>query len=125
MTKDEIQIWMLVAFIFALAISSYKIYIIFSKPLPGLDSKTQHLQLQTIILDALKQLDNKEVDVQELFFLLQEIDELQDEAYKNFNINRLNQLLQQLFYTYEVSSLNELIETVHQSERATSKENDA
>lgn len=121
MTKDEIQIWMLVAFIFALAISSYKIYIIFSKPLPGLDSKTQHLQLQTIILDALKQLDNKEVDVQELFFLLQEIDELQDEAYKNFNINRLNQLLQQLFYTYEVSSLNELIETVHQSERATSK----
>jgi len=125
MTKDEIQLWMLVAFIFALAISSYKIYIIFTKPLPGLDSKTQHRQLQTIILDVLKHLDNKDITSQELFALLEGLDELQDDTYKNFNQNRLHQLLKQLYYTYEVSSLTELIASVHQPERGTSKENDA
>jgi hypothetical protein len=109
MTKDEIQLWMLVAFIVALAISSYKVYMIFAKPLPGLDSRTQHRQLQTIILDVLKHLDNNNITSHELFALLQDLDELQDETYKNFNLNRLNQLLQQLYYTYEVSSLPELI----------------
>lgn len=109
MTKDEIQLWMLAAFVFALAISAYKVYMIFTKPAPGIDIKTQHLQLQTIILDVLKDLDNKEIASEELFVLLQDLDELQDEAYKNFNLNRFNQLLQQLYYTYEVSSLSELI----------------
>jgi hypothetical protein len=112
MTKDEIQLWMLVAFIFALAISSYKVYMIFTKPLPGLDSKTQHRQLQAIILDVLRGLDSKDITAQELFALLQGLDELQDDTYKNFNLNRLHQLLQQLYYTYQVSSLYELIATV-------------
>ena len=125
MTKDEIQLWMLAAFIFALAISSYKVYMIFTKPTPGLDIKTQHLKLQTIILDVLKHLDNKDINSEELFALLQDLDELQDEAYKNFNLNRLNQLLQQLYYTYDVTSLPELIASIHQPERGTSKENDA
>ena len=124
MTKDEIQLWMLVAFLFAFAISSYKVYMIFTKSLPGLDTKTQHLQLQTIILGVLEHHENKDITAEELFVLLKGLGELQDEAYKNFNQNRLNQLLQQLYYTYEVRSLSELMTTVHQPVRGTSKEND-
>jgi hypothetical protein len=112
MTNDEIQLWMLMAFIFALAISSYKVYMIFTKPVAGLDIKTQHLQLQNIIINFLKDLDNSDVNTQELFALLLDLDILHDEAYKNFNLNRLNQLLQQLYYAYEVSSLSELIESI-------------
>lgn len=125
MTKDEIQFWMLVAFVVALVLSTYKVFMIFTKPEPGLDIKTQHLQLQTIILGFLKDIDNENISTKELFLLLQDIDELQDEAYKNFNLNRLNQLLQQLYYTHEVSSLSELILSIHQSQQGTSKENNA
>ena len=109
MTKDEIQFWMLVAFILALALSIYKVFMIFTKHEPGLDIKTQHIQLQTIILGFLKEIDNENINAKELFTLLQDSDQLQDDAYKNFNMNRLNQLLQQLYYTHEVSSLCELI----------------
>lgn len=112
MTKDEIQFWMLVAFIFALAISSYKVYMIFSKPEPGLDITTQHLQLQTIIIDFLKKNKNEDITAEELFALLHDLDELQDDAYKNFNQNRFNQLLQQLFFTYDVRSLPDLITSI-------------
>lgn len=125
MTKDEIQFWMLVAFVVALVLSTYKVFMIFTKPEPGLDIKTQHLQLQTIILGFLKDIDNENISTKELFSLLQDIDELQDEAYKNFNMNRFNQLLQQLYYTHEVSSLSELILSIHQSQQGTSKENNA
>lgn len=122
MTKDEIQFWMLVAFVVALVLSTYKVFMIFTKPEPGVDIKTQHLQLQTIILGFLKDIDNENISTKELFSLLQDMEELQDEAYKNFNLNRLNQLLQQLYYTHEVSSLSELIRSIQQG---TSKENNA
>lgn len=122
MTKDEIQFWMLVGFVVALVLSTYKVFMIFTKPEPGVDIKTQHLQLQTIILGFLKDIDNENISTKELFSLLQDMEELQDEAYKNFNLNRLNQLLQQLYYTHEVSSLSELIRSIQQG---TSKENNA
>ena len=125
MTKDEIQFWMLVAFVAALVLSTYKVFMIFTKPEPGLDIKTQHIQLQTIILRFLKDIENENINPKEFFALLQNVDELQDEAYKNFNMNRLNQLLQQLYHTHKVDSLSELILSIHQSERGTSKENDA
>jgi len=113
MTKDEIQVWMLIAFAIVLALGFYKVYTIFNSPAAGPDTKTQHTQLENIVIDFLKHYDNKDINAEELFLLLQGLDELQDEAYKNFNRNRLNQLLQQLYYTYEVSSLSELITIIH------------
>lgn len=112
MTKDEIQLWMMIAFIIALLLSSYKVYMIFTKHTPGLSTEAQHAQLQTIIIDFLKEIDDTDISGEELFTLLTKLDILNDIAYKNFNQNRLHQLLQKLFYTYEVDSLRELIKCI-------------
>ena len=124
MTKDEIQFWMLIAFAVAFVFSSYKVYIIFNTPVEGINTKTQHSQLEDILINFLKDLTEVDLDTDALFELIIQLEVLQDEQYKNFNKNRFNQLLQQLFYTYEVSSLNELIINIHQSEQGTSKDND-
>ena len=109
MTKDEIQFWMLIAFAVAFVFSSYKVYIIFNTPTEGIDTKTQHKELETIIVDFLEQLDNTDLRSTQILKLIITLDVLQDSEYRNFNENRFNQLLQQLFYTYEVNSLDELI----------------
>jgi len=109
MTKDEIQFWMLIAFAIAFVFSSFKIYIIFNTPVEGMDTKTQHKELETIIVDFLKQLDCSDLSSTQIFYLIIRLDVLQDSAYRSFNENRFNQLLQQLFYTYEVTSLEQLI----------------
>ena len=112
MTKDEIQVWTLLAFFIVTLLSSYKLYLIFSVPSSGLDTKTQYAQLEKIIINYLKDVDQTELDSKELFSLLQGLDDIHDDRYKNFNHNRLNQLLQGLFYRYDVYSLPELISKV-------------
>ena len=109
MTKDEIQFWMLIAFAVVFILSTYKTYIMFNTSGEGLDTKTQHNQLEEIIINFLKQFNDLDLNVDQLFEAVSRLDVIQDEAYKNFNKNRFNQLLQQLFYTYEVDSLKELI----------------
>jgi len=123
MTKDEIQVWMLIAFITVTALSLYKLYKMFNQPATGLDSENQYAQLEVIIVDFLKHLKKTDIDSKELFDLLIQEDRLSHNDYKNFNHNRLNQILQQLFYTHTASTLNELISIIHQSEPDTSKEN--
>jgi len=81
----------------------------FNTPVEGMDTKTQHNQLEDILIDFLKQLEDTDLSSQKLFELFIELDVLQDDAYKNFNQNRFNQLLQQLFYTYEVQNIPDLI----------------
>jgi len=125
MTKDEIQLWMLIAFAIVLALGLYKVYTIFNSPAPGPGTKAQHAQLENLVIDFLKHTDKKDISSKDLFDLLIQEDDLIGNNHKNFNHNRLNQLLQQLYYTYEVSSLSELITIIHQPERGTSKENDA
>jgi len=109
MTKDEIQLWMLIAFAIVLALGLYKVYTIFNSSAPGPDTKAQHAKLENIVIDFLKHTDKKDISSKDLFDLLIQEDELMGNNHKNFNHNRLNQLLQQLYYTYEVSSLSELI----------------
>ena len=123
--KDEIQLWMLIAFAIVLALGLYKVYTIFNSPAPGPGTKAQHAQLENLVIDFLKHTDKKDISSKDLFDLLIQEDDLIGNNHKNFNHNRLNQLLQQLYYTYEVSSLSELITIIHQPERGTSKENDA
>ena len=112
MTKVEIQLFALLAFFIVTLLISYKIYLIFNVPSSGLDTKTQYAQLEQIIINYLKDLHQTEIDSKELFSLLQSLDDIHDDRYKNFNHNRLNQLLQGLFYTYHVKSLPELISKV-------------
>ncbi|PHR59005.1 MAG: hypothetical protein COA44_02330 [Arcobacter sp.] len=112
MTKDEIQFWMLIAFAVTFILSSYKIYIMFNTPPEGIDTQTQHNQLEDIIINFLKDLDDINLDTNALFKLINSLDTLEDESYKNFNLNRLNQLLNQLYITYKVDSLNELIKRI-------------
>jgi len=109
MTKDEIQFWMLIAFAVAFVLSAYKVYFLFNTPSEGINTSTQHNQLQNIMINFLKQLEEVDISPQELFNHLIKLEELQDEAYKNFNQNRFNQLLQQLFFTYKATSIKELI----------------
>ena len=109
MTKDEIQFWMLIAFAVASIIGFYKVYFLFNTPIEGIDTKTQHNQLEDIIIDYLKQLNDVNLTANKLFELLMELEVLQTDEYKNFNQNRLNQLLQRLFYTYEAQDIPELI----------------
>jgi len=109
MTKDEFQTWMLIALAIVLALGFYKVYAIFNTPVPGPDTKTQHAQLEQVIIDFLKDVDRTDLSSKELFDLLMQEDDFKDDTYKNFNHNRLNQLLQQLFYTYEADSLSDLI----------------
>jgi len=124
MTKDEIQFWMLIAFAVAFVFSSYKVYFIFNTPVEGINTKTQHNQLEDILIHFLKDLSEVDVDSDVLFDLIIQLEVLQEDQYKNFNKNRFNQLIQQLFYTYQANSLNELIMNIQQSEQGTSKEND-
>jgi len=112
MTKDEIQFWMLLAFAVAFVFSAYKVYIIFDTPTEGIDTPTQHKELEKIIIEFLKQHDVLDIDSAELFARIKTLEGLQDGAYHNFNENRFNQLLQKLFYTYNVGSLEELIVSV-------------
>jgi len=123
MTKDEIELLMLIVFITVTVLGVYKLYKIFDGPIAGLDSKGQYAQLEMIVVDFLKRLEDTEIDSKELFDRLVQEDRLSHNDYKNFNHNRLNQILQQLFYTYEANTLDELIANLHQSERDTGKEN--
>lgn len=116
MTKDEIQFWMLIAFAVAFVLSSYKIYIMFNTPIEGTDTQTQHLLLEEIILDFLKQIKELESDTTEVYETLIKQPVLQEEQYKNFNLNRFNQLLQKLYIRYEVTSLTELIQSIKNEE---------
>ena len=109
MMKNDLQTGMMIVFIIVLLLAFYKIYKIFNTPTPGIDSHTQHEQLQDIIVSFLTGIETSNMDAQELFEHLKELDSLKNDAYKNFNLNRLKQLLQQLFYTYEVDSIAELI----------------
>jgi len=125
MTKDDIQTWALIAFAIVLALALYKLYAMFNTPVTGPDTKTQHAQLENIIVDFLKDLEISDLDTKELFEILIKEDHFEDENYRNFNHNRLNQILQRLYYSYDANSLNELILNIHQSERDTSEKNDA
>ena len=124
MTKDEIQFWMLIAFAAASVLGFYKVYFIFNTPLKGIDTKTQHDQLEDIILNFLKQSKDTGLTSDTLYKELTQLDTLQDDAYKNFNQNRCNQLLQRLLHTYKAESIKELIEKVHHLDLDRSKNND-
>ena len=112
MTKDEIQFWMLIAFAVVFFFSAYKIYIMFNTPVKGINTQTQHNQLNDILIDFLKDLPELDLDTDALFERVIQLEVLQDEQYKNFNKNRFNQLIQQLYHTYEADSLTQLIQKV-------------
>ncbi len=125
MTNDEIQLFTLIAFAVILVLALYKLYAIFNTPVSGPDTKTYHAQLEELIIDFLKHVEKRDLNAQELFELLIQQDEFNNEIHKNFNHNRLNQLLQQLFYTYEVNSLEELISQIHKLVPDIGKEDNA
>jgi len=112
MSQDEIQVWMLIAFIIALFFSFYKVYLMFNKPAKGKATKVQYTELEDIITKFLKNLKNIPEDEKSIF------DELIKEKiflhvdYHNFNLNRFKQILQQIYFTYDVDTLSELIKKI-------------
>ena len=113
MKQDEIQIWMLTAFIIVLAVSLYKIYIIFNKPPSGVSTEMEHEELRDMIISFIQKSDISDPSNKTLFEALVKEEGFEGERYKNFNQNRFNQLVQGLFYTYKVDTLSELIESIH------------
>jgi len=112
MTKDEIQFWMLIAFVVAFVLSTYKVYIIFSAPAEGISTKTQYDQLEEIIINFLSTTEDSSINETTLFQSLKKLEVLKNDIYKNLNQNRLNQLLNQLYFHYKVDSLSELIKSI-------------
>ncbi len=118
MTKDEIQFWMLIAFLAAAGIGFYKVYFLFNTPVEGLDTRSQHEKLQTMIIDLIMTHTNARLDKDTLFEILIQHDDLKDDTYKNFNRNRYNQLLQQLYYRFDVDNLEHLIRRIQNEKKA-------
>lgn len=113
MKSDDLQIWMLTAFIIVLTLGLYKIYIIFSKPALGISTETEHEELRDIIVTFIKDHDLiEEVSEKALFELLIQEENFDNTRYKSFNLNRYHQLIQQLFYIHSVNSLSELIKSI-------------
>jgi len=110
MTKDEIQFWMLIAFAVVFLLSTYKIHIVFKAPSGGIDARTQYNQLETIMINFIKESSDLHINQTNFFNALMALPDIQKEEYKNFNRNRFNQLLEQLYLQYNVSNLDELIE---------------
>lgn len=113
MKQDEIQIWMLIAFIIILAASLYKIYIIFNKPPSGASTEIEHEELRNIIITFIERDAVPGISDKALFEALIQQEDFDHARYKSFNLNRYNQLIQQLFYIYKVNSFPELIESIH------------
>jgi len=113
MRSDNLQIWMLTAFIIVLALGMYKVYAIFNKPVSGPDMETEHGELTDIIISFIQDNNISDINNEALFKQLIEDAAFDKERYKHFNLNRFNQLTQQLFYAYDVNSLAELIESIN------------
>jgi len=113
MKQDEIQIWMLIAFIIVLALSLYKVYIIFDKPASGPSTETEHEELRAIIITFIKKNAVADIGDKTLFERLIQEDDFDHTRYKNFNLNRYYQLIQQLYYIYGVNTFSELIESIN------------
>ncbi len=108
MSKDEIQNWMLLAFVIALFFSFYKVYIMFNKPGTGLDTAVQKDELVDIVADALRCVDAQEYDA---CIVYEQIisEEFDWERYKNFNLNRFNQTVNTLYVIHEVETIEQLL----------------
>ena len=113
MKQDEIQIWMLTAFIIVLTMSLYKIYIIFNKPASGASTETEHEELKNIIITFIEKNTVADISDKALFETLIQQEDFDHSRYRNFNLNRYYQLIQQLYYIYGVNSFPELIESIN------------
>jgi len=113
MSKDEIQSWMLLAFIIALFFSFYKVYLMFNKPGEGIDTATQKDELVDIVAKVLKEIDAKDYDATVVY---EEIirEDFDWERYSNFNLNRFHQTVHTLHIIYKVDSIEQLIEKLLQ-----------
>lgn len=108
---------MLIAFFILLILAMYKIYTLFNTAEGDVDVKTEHDELQDIIISFIQDNEISETSNEAFFKQLIERADFDRKKYKNFNLNRFNQLAQQLFYTYDVNSLAELIESINAQNR--------
>ncbi len=112
MSKDEIQNWMLLAFIIALFFSFYKVYIMFNKPGEGVDTSTQKDELVDIVARALSGLDASNYDANIVYEKIIN-EEFDWERYKNFNLNRFNQTVNTLCVIHETDTIKELLQSIN------------
>lgn len=90
----DISTIMMIFFIFALAISIWKIYAFLPNKRLADDDTTQESQQELIgiMLNVIKENEGK-IDASELFIKMQSSDDFDGERYWRFNLNKLNQLL--------------------------------
>ena len=103
---DHLETIMMVAFLIAVALSMYKVYVIF-------ETKAQEggVNLDSLEEDVIRVFheiigDEKECDEKELCQKIKEHKDIQQ--YKNFNHNRFRLILQKLYDEHKVDSLSEL-----------------
>jgi hypothetical protein len=84
----------------------------FNRPAKGKSTKVQYSELDTLVLDYLKNIKDVNLDAKSIFDDLIKKEVFKDEEYFNFNMNRFNQILQRLYYKYEVDSLLDLIKKI-------------
>ena len=108
MSKDEIQTWMLFAFLLALFFSFYKVYLMFNKPGEGIDTSTQKDELVDIVQKALKGLSIDKFNANKVYekIISEDFDWTR---YANFNLNRFNQTIQQLLIIHQCNTIDELL----------------
>jgi len=113
MSKDEIQNWMLLAFVIALFFSFYKVYIMFNKPGVGIDTATQKDELVKIVENTLRELETDEFNITVVYEKIT-CEDFDWERHKNFNLNRFNQTLNTLCIIHEVDTIEQLVERLLQ-----------
>ena len=108
MSKDEIQTWMLLAFLLALFFSFYKVYLMFNKPGVGIDTATQKDELVEIVQKSLVGLHCDDFDATIVYEKI--ISEDFDwSRYSNFNLNRCNQTIELLLIIHECHTIEALL----------------
>ena len=108
MSTNEIQNWMLFAFIIALLFSFYKIYLMFNKPGEGIDTHVEKDELTEIVKSALHGITASQYNAEAIYkkIISEDFDE---KRYKNFNLNRFNQTVNSLFVIYKVDTIEQLL----------------
>jgi hypothetical protein len=108
--SDNLETIMMVAFVVAVALSVYKVYVIFEKQgSDGVDMNTIENEIIEIIYAILQQ---KKLSQQELFEAIQKHEKFDNERYKNFNLNRYNQILYRLYMKHKVDDYESFQEKI-------------
>ena len=106
--KEYLETIMMVAFLLAVFLGIYKVYVMFEKQSQeGLDIQTLEDEIISIIGQIFSQETPSE---EELFFKIQEHELFGGGKYKNFNLNRYKQILNRLYLEYKVENYKSLKE---------------